>query len=55
MQKGYFQSEKEKNETHQQVLHIRVFLDSKFELQQKILNFWNNFPKQGHFQRKTEK
>ena len=30
-------------------------LGSKFQLQQTILIFWNNFPKQGYFQTKTEK
>ena len=36
-QKDYFQSEKDKEENHQRILHIRISLDSKFHLQQTIL------------------
>ena len=35
--------------------HIQISLDSKFQFQQTILSFWNNFPKQEYFQTKTEK
>ena len=36
-------------------LHIRISLGYKFQLQQIILIFRNNFPKHGYLQMKTEK
>ena len=43
------------NRHYYQILIIQISLGIKFQLQQTILNFWNNFPKQGYFQTKTEK
>ena len=54
-QKGYFRSKKEINENHHRILNIRIRLGSKFQLEQKILIFWNNFLKKEYFQSKTEK
>ena len=54
-QKGYFRSKKEINENHHRILNIRIKLGSKFQLEQKILIFWNNFLKKEYFQSKTEK
>ena len=55
--KGYIQSQakKTKKENHHLILHIRISLGSKFQIEETILIFQNNFPKHGYFLRKTEK
>ena len=41
---------------HHQILHIRISLGSKFQLQQTILIFWNKFaPKKQSFWSKNRK
>ena len=52
-QKGYFQSKKENNENHHQILHIRISLI--LYLNFNNFYFWNKFPKKGYFRSKTEK
>ena len=52
-QKGYFQTKKIKN--YHQILHIKINLDSKFELQQTILIFGTTFQNKVYFQLKTQK
>ena len=37
------QNKKEKNENHYRILHIWISLPSKFQLQQRILIFFNKF------------
>ena len=55
--KGYIQSQtkKTKKENHLLILHIRISLGSKFQLEETILILQNNFPKHGYFSGKTEK
>ena len=43
-QKGYFYSKKKKENRHW-ILHIRISLGSKFQLQQASLSFGKNFQK----------
>ena len=45
-QQRHFQSKKENNENHNQILHIRISLGSIC---------WNKFPKKGYFRLKTKK
>ena len=48
-----FKTEKKKN--HNRVLHIRISLGAKFQLQQTILIFWTKFTqKNDTFDSKTE-
>ena len=46
---------KEEKENHHQILHIQINLDSKFQLQQKILIIGANLQKRKNFSSKTEK
>ena len=50
-----FPKKKEEKENHHQILHIQINLDSKFQLQQKILIFGANLQKRKNFSSKTEK
>ena len=59
-QKGYFRTQKKKKkekekENHHQILHIQINLDSKFQLQQTISIFGENFQKRKSFSSRTEK
>ena len=53
-QKGYDFLTK-KNENYHRILHIQINLDSKFQLQQKILIFAKNFQKKYTSGRKHKK
>ena len=52
---GISNLKKKKNENHHQILNVQISLGSKHQLQQTILIYWNNFPKQEYFEMETEK
>ena len=52
-QKGY--SRTKKNENYHWILLIQINLDSKFQLQQKILIFGTNFQKRVYFRSRAQK
>ena len=47
--------ENRKNEHHHRILHIRISLDTNFQLKLTILIFLTKFTKNGYFQSKTDK
>ena len=50
-----FSGRKRKSYYYHWVLHIQISLDTKFQLKQKILIFWNKFASIGDSRSKTEK
>ena len=47
--------ENRKNEHQHRILHIRISLDTNFQLKLTILIFFTKFTKNGYFQSKTDK
>ena len=52
-QKEYFRTKK--NENRLRILHIQIYLEFKFQLQQRILIFGTNFQRKVYFPSKTQK
>ena len=48
-------SQKQKRQSHQWVLHIRISVGTKFEHKVTILIFWTKFAPKSHFHLKTKK
>ena len=55
MPKKSTSSQKQKSEQHHWILHIRIWLATKFQLKVTILIFWTKFAKKGYFWSKTRK